>query len=193
MKKPTNIEQAVSILKDGGIVIFPTDTAFGIGCRADKYTSVERLFLLRKRPLHQPTPVLVDSLEMAERYAVVSAEVKEQLIEQYWPGALTIIMPAKETVLPLLQKNGGVGLRIPNHPTIRQIIRELGVPVLGPSANFHGEPTPYNFTDLDPELVKFVDFVVEGECTTKEASTVISTLSKPWEILRQGAVKVSMD
>ena len=71
-----------------------------------------------------------------------------------------------------------------------KIIEEVGVPILGPSANFHGDPTPYSPADLNPELVKLVDYVVPGECTVKQASTVVDCSVVPYKIIRQGAVSL---
>lgn len=189
------IKKAIEVLNQGGIVIFPTDTAFGIGCRIDNEQSVQRLFEIRKRPPTQATPVLIDTVKMAREYArEIPDEVVEKLIEPYWPGALTIILRSIIAKVPKLVRGGGdtVGVRIPNHLTIRTLIREVGVGILGPSANFHGEVTPYEFKDLDQELVRQVDFVLSGECSIKQASTVIDCSVKPWKILRQGAVKIDL-
>jgi L-threonylcarbamoyladenylate synthase len=191
----TQTGQAVSILKKGGIVIFPTDTAFGIGCVIDNQKAVERLFEIRKRPPTQATPVLVESIEMAREYLMdIPQDVEEKLMKKYWPGALTIVLNCKKDMIPELVRGGTdtLGVRIPNHPTTLEIIRALGKPILGPSANFHGDPTPYTFESLDPELVKLVDFVVKGECTVKEASTVIDCTVSPWNILRQGAIQLDL-
>lgn len=183
------ISQALSVLNDGGIVIYPTDTAFGIGCRIDREDAIERLFVLRKRPLVKATPVLVDTAQMAKRYATIKDTVLRDLIEPYWPGALTIILPCKKKAVPKLVRGGGktVGLRIPNHAIARQLIRGVGVGILGPSANFHGEKTPYSVSDLDPKLISLVDYVVPGECTICQASTVIDCSKIPWSIVRQGS------
>lgn len=190
MEESEEIAQAIKVLQQGGIVIFPTDTAFGMGCRIDRHESIERLFMIRQRPLAMTPPVLVSSLEMAEEFASFSDDIKKQLIQKYWPGALTVIVPAKEQVDELVQKDGGIGLRLPNHPTPQALISGVGIPVIGTSANFHGNPTPYKTNDLDPELTKLVDYVVEGACTVCRESTVISCLHEPWKILRQGAVTV---
>lgn len=187
------IQKAIEILKQGGIIIFPTDTAFGIGCAIDDEKAVERLFRIRKRPESQATPVLVDTVKMAQDYLQpIPQEVVDKLIEPYWPGALTIVLPCLTDRVPSLVRGGGktLGVRIPNHPAPRAIIQGLGKPILGPSANFHGEQTPYSFAELDPELTKLVDFLVGGECTTKRASTVIDCSEIPWKILRKGAVKI---
>ncbi len=189
------LTQAVKILKKGGVVIFPTDTAFGIGCRIDNEKAVERLFNIRKRPTTQATPVLVDTVKMAKEYVQkIPQEVIDQLIEPYWPGALTIVLPCKtEKVLPLVRGGGNtIGVRIPNNLTTRTLIRETGIPILGPSANFHGEPTPYEFENLSKELVRLVDYVVPGICSVKQASTVIDCSIKQWKILREGVVQLQV-
>jgi L-threonylcarbamoyladenylate synthase len=184
--------KGIQILKDGGVVIFPTDTAFGIGCRMDDEATVKRLFALRKRPETQAPPLLASSLRMLEPYLLpVPDDVVAALIEPHWPGALTIVLQCKtENVLPLLQRDGTIGVRVPNHLITLALINGVGVPILGPSANFHGGETPYRFEDLDPELVKQVDYVVRGECIVKKASTVIDCTQNPWKILRQGAVHI---
>ncbi|MEN9407712.1 MAG: hypothetical protein RLZZ455_928 [Candidatus Parcubacteria bacterium] len=189
-----DIEKAVKVLEEGGIVIFPTDTAFGIGCNMENEEAVSRLFRIRRRSLSHATPVLVDTVTMAQRYVKqISQRVVDALIEPYWPGALTIVLPCLVEKVPEPVRGGGstLGVRIPNHPIPRAIMQRLGKPILGPSANFHGEKTPYLFESLDKELVRVVDFVVKGECATKLASTVIDCSQEPWKILRQGAVNVA--
>lgn len=188
------IAKAVQILKRGGIVIFPTDTAFGIGCVVDNEKAVEKLFSIRKRPKSKATPVLIDTVKMAQEYvAPIPKEVVDRLIEPYWPGALTIVLQSRTDVVPSLARGGGntLGVRIPNHPIARAIIRGVGKGILGPSANFHGDPTPYTFDSLNPKLVKLVDFVVAGECSIQRTSTVIDCTQKPWKIVREGAISLS--
>lgn len=192
--KYNDVQEAIRILNLGGIVIFPTDTAFAIGCRIDNEKAIEKLFQIRKRPLSQATPVLVDGFEMAQQYLKpIPQEVKEKLINLYWPGALTIVLPClKEKISALVRgSSGNLGVRMPSHEIALSLIRGVGVPLLGPSANFHGSATPFQFQDLDKELVSLVDFVVEGECGIKQVSTVIDCSRTPWKILRYGAVKIS--
>ncbi len=191
-----NVKKVVRIIKDGGIVIFPTDTAFGIGCRMDDEKAVKRLFKLRRRPETKATPVLVSSLEMAEKYLdPIPKDVKEKLINIYWPGALTIILRHNRVKISSLVSGGGenLGVRMPDHPVVLEIIKRIGVPVLAPSANFAGEQTPYKFEDLDPELIRLVDYVLPGECAGKQASTVIDCSVTPWKILREGAIKIDLE
>jgi L-threonylcarbamoyladenylate synthase len=187
------VAKAVHILKNGGIVIFPTDTAFGVGCRIDDEKAVKRLFTLRKRPETKAVPLLVSSLHMAQEYVKeIPQEVIEKLITPYWPGALTIVLKSRIDKVPGLVRGGGetIGLRVPDHLTTLALIDGVGVPILGTSANFAGEQTPYNFESLDTGLKKLVDFVVPGECHQREASTVIDCTKIPWQILRQGRVTI---
>lgn len=191
----SQIEKAVEVLRQGGIIIFPTDTAFGIGCAIDDEEAIKRLFQIRKRPITQATPVLVDTVKMAQDYLKpIPKDVIDKLIEPYWPGALTIVLQSRIDKVPSLVRGGTttLGVRIPNHEVSRAIIRGFGKPILGPSANFSGGKTPYSFKDLSSELVKLVDFVVEGECTIMSASTVIDCSVFPWKILRQGAVNLKI-
>ena len=187
------IEKAIEVLRQGGIVIFPTDTAFGIGCRMDNENSVKKLFSLRKRPQNQATPVLFSSIEMMKDYLLdIPKEIKEELMDKYWPGALTLVLPCKtDKVFNLIRGNSNnIGVRVPGNDDLLSIIKNLGVGILGPSANFHGEKTPYNFKDLDSELISLVDFVVEGKCKLKKPSTVIDCSIKPWQIIREGAISL---
>ncbi len=188
-----DVIKAVPILKNGGIVIYPTDTAFAIGCRIDNGDAVRRLFHIRKRSETKAVPVLVSDLQMAQQYVKeVPQEVFEKLMKPYWPGALTIILRSQTERVPALVRGGTdtLGVRVPDHKTTLALINGVGVPLIGTSANFAGEQTPYTFENLDKELVKQVDFVVRGECYVKLASTVIDCTQEPWKILRQGAVQV---
>src|SRR2546422_630417 len=126
------IDQAVTVLNTGGIVVFPTDTAFGVGCRMDDEEAIARLFRLRKRPMTQATSVLVNSLEMAQKYLEpIPNDVIEKLIKSYWPGALTIILPCKKEIVPSLIRGGTgtLGVRMPNHPILLEIIKKVAVPI----------------------------------------------------------------
>ncbi len=185
--------KAIDVLNRGGIVIYPTDTAFGIGCRIDRPDAVDRLFFIRRRSVAQATPVLVASIEMALPYLNILSDVVRRLMNEYWPGALTIVAPGKKELIysPIRGDGNTIGLRMPNHTTALAIISGAGVPILGPSANFHGHTTPYCWDDLDPELVKMVDLVVPGDCSIKNISTVIDCSVNPYNIIRQGAVRIS--
>ena len=191
----SNISKAIEILNKGGVIVFPTDTAFGIGCRIDREKAIERLFEIRKRPLNMATPVLVSSLEMAKKYWDSDIkEIEEKLISKYWPGALTIVLKANKNKVFSLVRGGGnnIGIRMPQNDLILEIIEKIGVPILAPSANLHGEQTPYSINDLNKDIVQSVDLVLDGDCSLKNSSTVIDCTQKPWKILRQGALEITI-
>jgi L-threonylcarbamoyladenylate synthase len=188
------IEKAITILKDGGIVIYPTDTVYGIACRIDDEKAVKRLFSIKKRSGTQAVPVLVDSIATAQQYLLpIPEDVKQQLMEKYWPGGLTVVLPCDTMkVISLIRGEGStLGVREPNHPAVLQLIHGLGVPITGTSANFHGEKTPTKFEELDKAFIKLVDFVLPGDCYGGKSSTVIDASVIPWKIVREGAVSLS--
>lgn len=191
----SDLERAIKILKNGGIVIFPTDTAYGIGCRIDDREAVKKLFKIRQRPKTQAVPVLVSSVEMAQRHLKSLPEKVKELMEKYWPGGLTIIYSCQTKKVPILVRGGGktLGVRMPDHEIPLYTINKVGVPIIGTSANFHGEKTPYSFKDLNPELVKKVDLLIKGKCPEGKVSTVIDCSKKPWKILRKGAVEIKLE
>ena len=188
------IQKAAEILQNGGIVLLPTDTVFGICCRIDKKDSLERLFAIKKRDPKQAVPVLVSSTDMVKKYALPLDEKIEDLMERYWPGGLTLVLPCKkDSVLPLVRGDGDtLGFRIPNMPSVFQIIEKVGVPIVGTSANFHGNPSVTKYKDLDPQLVALVDFVLEEDSLGGIASTVLDCSTIPWKILRKGAVDLQL-
>ncbi|HVZ67112.1 MAG TPA: L-threonylcarbamoyladenylate synthase [Patescibacteria group bacterium] len=186
-----SINKSIKVVKNGGIIIFPTDTAFGIGCRVDSPSSISRLFKLRRRPKEKAVPILVSSIKMAEKYAEITPTARK-LMEKYWPGGLTIVVKCREEKVPELARGGGktIGLRMPKHETTLAIIRSVNNPLIGCSANFAGESTPYKMSDLNLDLISKVDLVVRGRTSAKIASTVVDTTGKDIKVLRSGAVKI---
>lgn len=189
-----NLDQAIDIIKNGGIIIYPTDTAFGIGCRIDNFSSVKKLYELRKRPQNKAVPVLFSSINQVKQYALPFDSEVENLMLKYWPGALTIVLKCDINNIHPLVRGGGdtLGFRIPNSEQILNLIDQVGVPIVGTSANFAGEETPFKLNDLNPKLIKLVDGVLTGETVSRNTSTVLDCTSKPWKIIRQGAVNISI-
>lgn len=188
------IEYAIANLKSGKVGIFPTDTAFGIGCRMDNEKAVKSVYEIRNRPEEKAFLVLVSSVSMAEKYVFIPEKIKKVIIEKYWPGGLTVILKCKkEKVLPIVRANGEtLAVRMPNHKILRNIIEKVGVPIVAPSANFSGKPTPFKLSEVDDKLKAKVDFILSGVCTMEGVSTIIDATVRPWKIVRQGVVTVSV-
>lgn len=184
------IKKAAQIIQDGGIVIFPTDTLYGMGCRVDVGKSVERLFTLKKRPWTMPVPVLVKDKEQALMVVEAIPANALALIRRHWPGALTIILPAQTKIFFPLVLAGGttVGVRMPNNSVTQALLAEADVPIIGTSANFHGHDPVSKYEDLNKELAGQVDCILYGASGLGVESTIVDCTKDPCCIVRQGAV-----
>lgn len=174
------INKAVKILKQGGVVIFPTDTVYGIGCRYDLPHAIERIKNIKSTT--QNFPILISNINQAHNLAVMD-NIAINLATSYWPGALTIILLAKKS-------HHKIGLRMPDSDIVKNIIDKLGKPIIGTSANFHKQPPVTKSEDLDSRLVNLADYVIRGECKEKAESTVVDATMTPVKILREGVVKI---
>ena len=189
---PKKIEQIAHLLAKGEIGVFPTDTVYGVGCALSRTDSIERLYQIKRRPEHQPTPLLIDSFLQVKNVLRDVPEEAKILMKRYWPGALTIILPCQEgSIPPLIQgKSGTIGVRMPDHDTLRTIIRTLKEPLVATSANFKGEETPVSYTEIKKEFLDLVDFRLEGKVDGRKASTVVEIIDGTVHVLRQGEVNI---
>ena len=186
------IAKTVEILKKGGIAVFPTETAFGVGCRVDRPEVIKRLISWRRRERGKPFLVLASSLEMAKKYWQKLPKTVEDLAKKFWPGPLTVVWYCQKELVPAEVRGGGktLGIRVPGYELTRRLVELVGVPILAPSANFAGGKTPFKISEVDLEFLKGVDFFLKVPCGRwKEPSTVIDCTKQPWEIVREGVVK----
>lgn len=188
------IDEAVRHFKRGDIVIFPTDTLYGVGCVIDNSLSIKRLYKIRKTPLSKPTLILATDPAQAFNYGDFNANARK-LVARFWPGPLTIIVKAKKVVPKMIQpKDGTIGIRVPNQPTIRAIVERLGKPILAPSANFHNKPAPTRYNEIDKKLIALVDYAIDlsdledGRELPKESSTLIDLTKKNFKLVRSGVI-----
>lgn len=184
MKNPQAVAQ---FLKQGKLVIFPTDTVWGVGCSTEKPEAIRRLYEIKGRLGKQPTAVLVASLDQAKKLGQFSARV-ERAARRLWPGPVTLIVPATtqapREVLGIEKK---IGLRIPQHPWLLAVLEEVPSGIVATSANFSGRPEPLKKSLIESEFRQQVDVVVEGvEAGEQVASTVVDTTTQPMTILREG-------
>ena len=185
----SSIKKAAAILKNGGVVIFPTDTVYGLGCRFDNRNALDRIYRIKGTPKTQPFPILVSAASQVEKLANLN-DVAQKLIEKYWPSALTIVLPGLSTSSKPGLNAEKIGFRMPDSSLVQSLIEKVGVPLIGTSANFHGHPASKTYQDLDPDFVKLADFTIKGKCTFGIESTVIDATSDPSRILRKGAISL---
>ncbi|HET6947931.1 MAG TPA: L-threonylcarbamoyladenylate synthase [bacterium] len=182
--------RALEVLRRGGVLVYPTDTVYGVGCRIDQEAAVRRIYALKGRAPTEPLPVLLADPAQLDEYGTAISAAARRLAALYWPGALTIVV-RRSTRMPALVAGGGetIGLRVPGHPLPRALIRELGVPIVGTSANSHGAPPPLTAQQVVFDLGDRVDLVIDGgRASLGRESTVIDATVDPPRVLRQGAI-----
>ena len=186
------ISKIVERLKKGKVIIYPTDTVYGIGVNALNPEAVYKIFKIKKRPLNQALPIAVSGLIMAQSLVNITEKAKK-LMEAFWPGALTIILE-KTSIIPEIVTGGriGVGIRAPNHPVPLSIVKMLNVPIIATSANIHGEINPVNADEVSDQLGKSVDLIIDGGMVSGTPSTIINMLEDPPIIIRKGLITEKM-
>lgn len=185
-----NITRAAALLREGGLVVFPTETVYGIGANAMEEQAVAGIFRAKGRPADNPLIVHVCSLEEIAPLVTVFPSEARRLAEVFWPGPLTMILP-KSGRVPAITSGGleTVAIRMPSHPVARALIARSGVPVAAPSANVSGAPSPTNAQHCVYDLSGRVDMIVDGgECDVGVESTVLSLAGEVPRLLRPGAV-----
>ena len=185
--KPNQLDEAASILKEGGLIAFPTETVFGFGVIFDNKASYDRLISVKRRPPEKPFTLMLSDVEQIEQYAYVDDRASK-LIKKYMPGQFTIIMKAKEN-LPsyCVSKEGNVGIRISSDDMVRNLIRKVDKPLLVPSANKSGEPPLTKSEDVISIFDKEIDGIIIGESTSNVPSTIV-LIDKDVHILREGLI-----
>jgi L-threonylcarbamoyladenylate synthase len=185
---PHAIAQAVEVVRAGGLIAYPTDTVYGLGANALNSQAVRRVFSVKRRPWDQPLPVAVSGRTMAADVAYVD-ERAARLIDQFWPGALTLVLP-KKPPLPLVVTGGraGVGVRAPNHQVPLTIRTSTQVPLIATSANKHGCPPCVDAQGVFNHFDGEIDLVLDGGTCNAAVSTVLDLTGETPVIRRQGSV-----
>lgn len=186
----TQTNKAANILKNGGIVAIPTETVYGLAANVFNETAVKNIFKAKGRP--SDNPLIVHISKLSDIYKVVSEfpEKAQRLANKFWPGPLTMILPKNESI-PNCVTGGmnSVAVRFPSHEIARKIIKESGTPLVAPSANISGKPSPTKFEHVINDLSGKVDALLDGgDCTVGVESTVLSLISEVPTILRPGLI-----
>lgn len=174
------------IIKEGGLVVFPTETVYGLGANALDREAVKKIFSAKERPSYDPLIVHIDHLDKISKVVSSFPDSAKKLAKKFWPGPLTMILPKHNNIPYEVTSNlETVGVRIPSHPVALEFLKEAGVPVAGPSANKFGYISPTESDHLSP-LFNSVNYILEGgTCKIGLESTIISLIDKP-TILRKG-------
>ena len=184
------VEQAITILKKGGIVAFPTDTVYGLGASMNIAQAVERIYQVKKRPRSMPLPLLFTEVSQIDKVAQSVPPVARLLAGKFWPGALTMVLFKSESVPDIV--SGGsktIAIRIPDHPVPVALAQGVGTPIAGTSANLSGQPSALTADDVRAQLGYKVDLIIDGgQCPGGRESTIVDLTMETQVILREGAI-----
>ena len=184
------IEEAGMILKNGGLVAFPTETVYGLGADALKEEAAMKTYAAKGRPSDNPLIVHITNMGALDKIADIIPEVAYKVADAYWPGPLTMILP-KSDIIPNEVCAGldTVAIRMPSHPIAHEIIKKCGFPLAAPSANTSGKPSPttaaHVMNDMDGKIAAVVD---GGSCSVGVESTVVTLACPVPRVLRPGGV-----
>jgi len=183
------IEKGVKILQKGGVIAFPTDTVYGLGADAFNTRAVERVYEIKNRPGHQQFPLLVADVEQLATLAEPIPEFAWFLVRRFWPGGLTLVLSRKDSLPAHLASGPTIAVRVPNHPVCLALIKGLGKPITGTSANVSGQPAALTAEEVKQQLAGRIDLIVDGgKCPGGRESTIVDVTHEPPTILRQGII-----
>ncbi len=185
-----NIAEAADIIRNGGLVGVPTETVYGLAGNGLNEAAVQDIYRVKGRPEVKPLSLMVHDAGAMERYCADVPPQAYALAEKFWPGPLTIVLKSRD-VVPEIVRAGGetVGLRCPDHPATLALLEACDLPLAAPSANLSGAPSPKTSEDVLDAFDGQIDAVIDGgPCGIGLESTIIDMSSKPFKILRQGAL-----
>jgi L-threonylcarbamoyladenylate synthase len=184
------IEQAITILKQGGIVAFPTDTVYGLGAAINIGRAVERVYQVKKRPRSMALPLLLSDKSQIGEVADSVPQVAWLLADKFLPGALTMVLFKSEAVPDIISGGGKtIAIRIPDHPIPLALAQGVGTPIVGTSANLSGKPSPLTADDVRAQLSGKIDLIIDGgRCPGGKESTIVDLTGETPVILREGAI-----
>jgi L-threonylcarbamoyladenylate synthase len=186
------IDEAARIIKRGGIIVYPTDTIYGIGCDAFNKEAVRKIFRIKRRDEHNPMLVLVNNIMMLRELVDEITPLALALSKEYWPGPLTMIFKANKNIHRLLKSDEGkIGIRIPDNRFCLKLIEECHTPIVSTSANISGQNTLNESDTLIDIFGDKVDlFIDAGKLPPSLPSTVVDVSGKKLKITREGAIPV---
>jgi L-threonylcarbamoyladenylate synthase len=184
------LQTSVEVLKAGGIVAYPTETFYGLGVKFDMELSLSRLYHIKKRPKDKAMPIIIGSRSQLSLIAGGINEAAESMIERFWPGALTLLLPAKEDISEWITAGTGrVAVRIPGESFALQLARHAGFPLTSTSANPSGLPPARESGAVKEYFQNEIDLIVDGGGTPGGLpSTIVDTDGNSIKIVREGAI-----
>ena len=192
-RKAETLSAAVAALQRGDVIVFPTETLYGLGADALDSAAVDKVFRLKDRDSVNPIPVLVSDQAMLRILVAEVPALAQRLIERFWPGPLTLVLPARaEVPQPLLNSTGGVGVRISSQPIATELVKSLGRPLTATSANPSAQAPAHTVEEAKKYFADRIEIYIDGgTLTSKTGSTVAEVSGDTIRILREGDISGS--
>lgn len=184
------LDNCIEVLMNGGIVIFPTETVYGIGTNAYCEKSVEKIYEIKERPEEKPLSILVSNVNEISKYAIINNSMEEQIIKNFMPGPITIILEKRPEVFNYITSGKNtIGIRIPDNKIVLKILEALKLPIVAPSANISGHPSGIELNEILPDFENKVDICIDGgKSELSESSTIVQVVDNEIKVLRQGKI-----
>lgn len=183
------VTKGVAILKSGGVIAFPTDTVYGLAAAFDNEPAVRRIFDLKQRPEDMALPLLVADMTQLEELAGTLTPTARRLADSFLPGALTLVLPKSAKVPDFISGGETVALRIPADPVALALIKALGLPIVGTSANPSGRPAARSAAEVYVYFGDRIDLIIDGGGRPGGRESTIVDISQPGpRLLREGAI-----
>lgn len=185
------IEEAASVLESGGLVVYPTDTCYGLACDPTNETALEKLIDVKQRDPDLGVPLLFSDYEQVKDYHNFG-DLEHIIARFFWPGALTLVVTAKKEIPEYVSgKRTTITVRVPDHVVPRGIAKELGGPIVGTSANRHGGETPFDISVAQEQLGDDIDLYLDGgESEAGKSSTIVGVSGSDIKVYREGELSI---
>ena len=186
------LKKCIETINKGGLVIFPTETVYGIGANAYNEEAVRKIYEVKMRPDEKPLSIMVSSIDEISKYAIISNEIEEKIIKKYMPGPITIVLKKKPGVFDYISSGKDtIGIRIPDNEIILKILKEAKLPIVAPSANISGKPSGIILSEILKDFDGKVEICIDGgKAKLSEPSTIVKVVDNKPVILRQGRIKI---
>ncbi len=182
------LTRALEVLDSSGLVAFPTDTVYGVGAKVFDRSAVESIYTAKDRSLEKAIPVLIGDVDDLLKVAIAVPEIAFRLAAHFWPGPLTLVVPKHPELPEIVSSGPTVGVRIPNHPAARALLRLAG-PMAVTSANISGQPSPITAQEVFTQLAGRIPLILDGGTTPGGVpSTVVDCAGGEPQILRAGPI-----
>ncbi len=184
------VTDAVQTILNGGVIIYPTETIYGLGSNALESKIIERVFAIKEREKSNPILVLIPEKSALDELTLGIPEVAEKLMSKFWPGPLTIVFRAAPIVSPILTGGSGkIGIRLSSDEFCRELLNICKIPITSTSANLSSEPNPNSVSMINRKVLESVDLIVDaGTLTSQTPSTVVDVTKGNVELVREGAI-----